>query len=89
MHGLSSPEHFNRVRRFRQLYSRYQRNRDLVSVGAYVPGSDPQLDVAIAAYPRLEAFLQQDMQQQAQFADSVGALARLIDDPAFARTAAV
>ncbi len=52
------------MRRFKQLYSRYQRNRDLINVGAYVAGSDPLLDQAIAAYPRIEAFLQQDMQER-------------------------
>jgi flagellum-specific ATP synthase len=87
MHSLVGGEHFARVRRFKQLYSRYQRNRDLISVGAYSPGSDPMLDQAIAAYPRLEAFLQQDMQQRARYADDVGALTRLIDDPALARMA--
>ena len=51
------------MRRFKQLYSRYQRSRDLISVGAYVRGSDPLLDEAIALYPQLEAFLQQDMHQ--------------------------
>jgi flagellum-specific ATP synthase len=61
MHGLVSKVHFERARRFKQLYSRYRRNRDLINVGAYVAGSDPMLDQAIAAHPQLEAFLQQDL----------------------------
>src|SRR5581483_1638891 len=36
-----------RARRFKQLYSRYQRSRDLIAVGAYAAGSDPLLDEAI------------------------------------------
>jgi len=64
MHSLLPRQQLERVRRFKQLYSRYQRNRDLVNVGAYAAGSDPMLDQAIAAWPRIEAFLQQDMQQQ-------------------------
>ena len=66
------------MRRFKQLYSRYQRNRDLINVGAYVPGSDPLLDQAIAAYPRLEAYLQQDMRQCVPLADGVSQLEQLL-----------
>jgi flagellum-specific ATP synthase len=50
------------------MYSRYQRNRDLISVGAYAAGSDPLLDQAIAAWPRIESFLQQDMREQVPLA---------------------
>jgi flagellum-specific ATP synthase len=65
------------VRRFKQLYSRYQRARDLLAVGAYAPGSDPLLDQAIALYPRMEAFLQQDIVEQANSRDSIAALTTL------------
>jgi flagellum-specific ATP synthase len=40
----SRAEHLDQVRRFKQLYSRYQRSRDLIAVGAYAAGSDPLLD---------------------------------------------
>jgi flagellum-specific ATP synthase len=47
MSRLSSPEHLSIVQRFKHMYSLYQRNRDLISVGAYVNGSNPLLDEAI------------------------------------------
>ena len=78
MHGLVSEEQFERARRFKQLYSRYQRNRDLINVGAYVSGSDPLLDRAILAYPLLEAYLQQNMQQRVSLADGSRDLERLL-----------
>jgi flagellum-specific ATP synthase len=62
------------VRRFKQLYSRYQRARDLLAVGAYAPGSDPLLDQAIALYPHMERFLQQDIAERANSRESVDAL---------------
>ncbi|MBI4754672.1 MAG: flagellar protein export ATPase FliI [Betaproteobacteria bacterium] len=74
MHGLIKPAHLELVRRFKQLYSRYQRSRDLITVGAYVRGSDPQLDQAVALYPRLEAFLQQGIQHSADFDAAMTAL---------------
>lgn len=74
MVNLIKPGHLDQIRRFKQLYSRYQRSRDLISVGAYVAGSDPLLDQAIALYPQLEKFLQQNLDQQADFDGSVGQL---------------
>ncbi len=61
MNHLVSPQHFSQVQRFKHLYAHYQRNHDLISVGAYVPGSDPLLDEAIALYPRMEQYLKQGM----------------------------
>ena len=78
MHSLVAPDELQRIRRFKRLYSRYQRNRDLINVGAYVAGSDPLLDQAITAYPRLEAFLQQGMHECVRYADGVRALEMLL-----------
>jgi flagellum-specific ATP synthase len=79
MTSLIKTTHFELVRRFRLLYSHYQRSRDLISVGAYSPGSDQLLDEAVAAYPRFEAFLQQDMNEREDFAESVVKLHHLFD----------
>src|SRR3989338_9272497 len=64
MSRLATPEHLLLVQRFKHMYAHYQRNRDLISIGAYVGGSDPLLDKAIALYPRMEQFLKQDMFQR-------------------------
>ncbi|MBU1237166.1 MAG: flagellar protein export ATPase FliI [Gammaproteobacteria bacterium] len=77
MTSLIEPSQLDLVRRFKQLYSRYQRARDLLAVGAYAPGSDPLLDQAIALYPRMESFLQQDIAVRANSNDSVAALVSL------------
>ncbi|MGT2489682.1 flagellar protein export ATPase FliI [Cupriavidus basilensis] len=74
MTALIEPPQFASVRRFKQLMSRYQRNRDLISVGAYVPGNDPELDLAIHLHPQMEAFLQQDIHERAGYDDSIGQL---------------
>lgn len=66
MNSLITPHHQERARQFKQLYARYQRARDLISVGAYVAGSDPLLDRAIAIYPSLEAFLQQAVEERSE-----------------------
>ena len=74
MTSLISEKHYARVRNFKQLLSSFQRNRDLVSVGAYAKGSDPMLDKAIALWPQLEAFLQQGIFERADWEDSLQAL---------------
>jgi flagellum-specific ATP synthase len=76
---LLQPEDMATVRRFKQLYSRYQRSRDLISVGAYVKGSDSLLDEAILLHPKLEAFLQQGMHHCEDYAGSRSQLAELLN----------
>lgn len=53
-------DQFRHAQRFKQLFSKYQQSLDLLAIGAYVPGGDPELDLAIRLYPQIEAFLQQD-----------------------------
>ena len=77
MVNLIQPEHLEKIRLFKQLYSRYQRSRDLISVGAYAAGSDPMLDQAINMYPTFERFLQQSINEQADFNTSVDQLGAL------------
>jgi len=74
MTNLISPQQFEQVRRFKSLYARYNRSRDLINVGAYVSGSDPELDRAIDIFPRLEEFLRQDMGESDMYRDSVARL---------------
>jgi flagellum-specific ATP synthase len=74
MTALIDDNHLNKTRMFKQMLSRYQRNRDLINVGAYSSGRDAVLDRAIALYPRMEAFLQQGFRECANFEPSVDML---------------
>lgn len=75
MHNVVDRGHFEQARRFRSLYSRYQKGRDLVQIGAYAPGSDPMLDEAIALQPGMHQFLQQDMFEAAPMEQTLAELA--------------
>jgi len=79
MTALIDEHHLERVRLFKQMLSRYQRNRDLINVGAYSSGRDALLDRAIALYPRIEAFLQQGFRECAPFAPSLNMLDALFE----------
>jgi len=75
--NIASPQQLELVRRFRSLYTRYQRSRDLISVGAYSSGHDLALDQAIEMQPQLERFLQQGMRERQPYAASLSQLATL------------
>lgn len=78
MNSLISEQQFDRVRRFKQFYARYQRSRDLINIGAYVKGGDPVLDEAIVLQPQMESFLQQGMNEQARYDVSIAGLETLL-----------
>jgi flagellum-specific ATP synthase len=78
MHEIVSLQQRDTSRQFRQLLSAYQQNRDLISIGAYQRGSDPRIDAAIALWPAMQQFLQQDLQEKVTFADSVASLNTLL-----------
>ena len=74
MHNVTDARHLLLARRVKALWSRYQRSRDLISVGAYVAGSDPETDQALALFPRIAAMLQQEMHEQCTLAQARDAL---------------
>jgi flagellum-specific ATP synthase len=76
-HSITPPEQQHLARRFRGLISAYQRNRDLIAIGAYQRGSDMRTDEALTLWPRIEAFLRQDVQQSSDYNASRAALAGL------------
>ena len=62
------------ARRLRQTLSVYNQSREILSFGAWKPGANPALDHAVALWPAIERFLQQDLRDQALYADSVRSL---------------
>ena len=78
MHEIVPHEHTSSARRFKQILSTYQQNRDLIAIGAYNQGSDPRIDASIALWPSMQAFLQQDVQERVDFDKSVEALQALV-----------
>ena len=81
MASIVPTEHISLVHRFKQMVSRYQRNQDLIAVGAYTVGNDPQIDEAIARYPQLESFLQQGMSQHVDYGQATAHLKSLFQAP--------
>jgi flagellum-specific ATP synthase len=77
MPAVAGKEHRERAALVRKLMAIYARSEDLVRIGAYKPGVDPELDRAIHAREAMRAFLMQDAREQVRFADGLRSLAAL------------
>lgn len=78
MSGVADKSHLDAARRMRELVATYEAKRDLVLLGAYVKGTDKELDRAIERMPQIEAFLAQSPHEIAPFDDSVRKLAAAV-----------
>ncbi|MEA5444260.1 flagellar protein export ATPase FliI [Gammaproteobacteria bacterium AB-CW1] len=86
MTAITDEAQQEQVKRFRQYYSLYRQNQDLISVGAYKRGSDPRLDEAVGYWPRIQEFLRQGMNERVSFEGSLAALKQLHSQPSEPKT---
>ena len=78
MPAVTSEEHQLYARQLKQLYSIYQQNKDLISIGAYTQGSNPEIDAAIQLMPTINEFLQQRMIDVIPYQQCVNHLAQVL-----------
>ena len=78
MTEITSEQQQQSARRFKKLYSTYEKSKDLISVGAYSPGHDQRLDEAVAIQPLLVDFLQQDMDRAVDITTSCATLEEVV-----------
>ncbi len=64
MSAVTDPEHRRFVARLRDVLSTYEKNRDLVLIGAYEKGSDPRVEYALQMIDRVNAYLKQDTEER-------------------------
>ena len=79
MNDIISKEHQKAARKFRRLYTLLKENEMLIRIGAYVKGSDDELDEAIAKKKEMEAFLIQNENESVPFEESVKQLISLME----------
>jgi flagellum-specific ATP synthase len=63
----------------RQLMSKVNKARDLIQLGAYQPGHDAELDLAVRLQPQMNQLLQQDMHERALLDNSRAQLCHLMN----------
>ncbi len=78
MTDIVDARHLASARKLKQVYSLYQQNRDLISVGAYQRGADPRIDEAINLNPDIMNFLRQNVEEAIDFPRSITELTQLI-----------
>lgn len=81
MNQVVTPAHAEAAQQLRQIYATYRQHRDLITVGAYKRGTDPELDRAVTLWPRIRAFLSQGMNEPVSLAESIGAMETLVALP--------
>ena len=79
MPDIVDTKHMEMARELRRLYSLYQQNKDLISVGAYQPGSDPRIDEAIEKNAAISEYLQQGMEEAVDISRSLAELEELLE----------
>jgi flagellum-specific ATP synthase len=77
MSAVATREHQAKAGQIRRLLAAYKASEELIRIGAYQKGSDPDLDRAIALMPALQNFLMQSPDEAATIEDSLEKLMAL------------
>ena len=78
MNEVVNSDHLKSAQRLRSLQATYQEAEDLINIGAYSPGSNPEIDRAIEKNPGIREFLRQGVMERVDFADTVTRLKKLV-----------
>ncbi|MGV6817943.1 MAG: flagellar protein export ATPase FliI [Thiotrichales bacterium] len=81
MNTVATDDHRQAALHFRAQYSLYQKNEDLINMGIYQTGSNPELDLAISKYPQFTRFLRQDLHELSSFDQTLAVLSQTIAGP--------
>ncbi|MFV0277514.1 MAG: FliI/YscN family ATPase, partial [Parahaliea sp.] len=77
MGSIVEPAQLDLARRIKELYAVYERNRDLIAMGAYEKGSDPLVERALLARAPIQALLRQGRTEQVDMMQSLQGLLRV------------
>jgi flagellum-specific ATP synthase len=77
MPEIVDKKHLDAAYKFRELMATYKENQDLINIGAYVPGANPKIDLAIKYIDRMWNYIRQNMYDKASFEEAVNQLLSL------------
>lgn len=80
INNITDNHHQQLATRFREAVATYRNARDLVDIGAYVAGSNPQIDRALSLKPQIDAFLRQTPGEHSSWADTLTWLERIFSN---------
>jgi len=77
MPNIVADEHMASAKEFRRIYSTFRKNEDLITVGAYTEGTNPDLDYSVKKFPEMCKFLQQGMNEKLRLEECITNLENL------------
>jgi len=72
--SVTSPQERDWAGRIREWMALYAQAEDLINIGAYTRGANQRIDEAIAVHDRITAFLRQDIEERATWADTTAVM---------------
>jgi flagellum-specific ATP synthase len=81
MPDIVTEDQKGRAMLFNEILSTYSEAEDLINIGAYVKGSNPQIDHALQNITNLRSFLKQGMNEKSKFDDTIELLNDMIEEP--------
>jgi len=78
MLDITNEKHLKNVSYLRDLMAEFQKNEDLINIGAYNPGMNSKLDKAIKLFPKIETYLKQDRSINCSYENSINLLQELV-----------
>lgn len=81
MPDVVSTDHRKRAIAFNEILATYREAEDLINIGAYVKGSNPQIDHSLTKIRFLRNFLKQDMLEKSTYEETVSKLKEIIEEP--------
>ncbi|MBN1125636.1 MAG: FliI/YscN family ATPase [Sedimentisphaerales bacterium] len=79
MTSVATEEHRKAALKFREIYATYTDAEDLISIGAFSPGSNRRIDGSVALIDRIQDFLIQPVRQRCRFPETVSKLQEIAD----------
>jgi flagellum-specific ATP synthase len=77
MKDIITPEHRDNVNRLIKTLATYKEAEDLINIGAYVDGSDLEIDFAKKMIGKINSFLEQEIDEKITFTESLHQLNNL------------
>ncbi|HWR50353.1 MAG TPA: flagellar protein export ATPase FliI [Bryobacteraceae bacterium] len=77
MTAVTDAEHRGAATRMREVLSTYEKQKDLILIGAYEKGSDPRVDYALRMIDKVNGFLKQETQSKVTIEQTVAGLKQL------------
>jgi len=71
MNDIASTKHRENAYRVKSILATYQKAEDLINIGAYVSGSNPEIDHAINMIDKINGYLKQSIEKNVTFEDSI------------------